>query len=142
MAKASPADYPEIQAILARLRGGKPSEVVALFVPSHDRKNAPVPNQKQWADAALAMFGELFEGATAFQHLRGVYQPEGEKALFDDPIMIQTLTARKNVEDEAKLLHFAQFCRRMGRNTNQAAVGVIVNNYFIDIRIPHDERPQ
>ena len=88
MAKSHRDEYPEIEQILARLKGGKPSEVVCLFIPSHDRRENKLPDgvQKMWADAGLELFGELFEGATAFQHLKGVYQPTGEKPLYDDPL--------------------------------------------------------
>ncbi len=37
MAKRKIEDYPEIQQIIDRLNGGKPSELIAIFVPSHDR---------------------------------------------------------------------------------------------------------
>lgn len=133
-------DYPEIVSILERLRGGKPHEVLLLFVPSHDRREKKLPQAdiEIWAGLALTLFGKLFTGATAFQNLKGIYQPKGaSRPLYDDPIMIQTLTARENVESEESLFELSDFCHNMGKKLNQVSVGVVVNNFFIDIQIDH-----
>jgi hypothetical protein len=136
MAKKTFNDYPEIGAILARLKGGRPHEVVILFVPSHDRNQKELTDRDIWANQALELFGKLFTGATAFQNLSGIYQPKRDlRPLYDQPIMIQTLTATENVENEENLLELAEFCRNMGRKTNQAGIGLVVNNFFIDIQI-------
>jgi hypothetical protein len=135
VAKRDIADYPEIQQILARIRGGKPHELVVIFIPSHDRKNKEIPDQPMWAQAALDLFGRLFSGATAFKFLDGIYQPEGLAPLYDTPIMIQSLTETRNLENEAKLFELSDFCHRMGEKTNQASIGLVVNNFFIDIQI-------
>ncbi|MDB5320321.1 MAG: hypothetical protein JWN40_1952 [Phycisphaerales bacterium] len=138
-AKRALADYPEIKAILERLEGGKPDEYIAIFIPSHDRKNKPLPDQKIWADQALALFGKLFTGATGFTNLSGIYQPKKDlRALFDDPIMIQSLTATENIRSEANLLELAAFCQNLGTKTNQMSIGVVVNNKFIDIPMKHE----
>jgi hypothetical protein len=107
--------------------------MVVIFIPSHDRTPKPIPDQAQWADAGLNLFGKLFTGATAFKFLDGIYQPEGVAPLYDKPIMIQSLTERKNLENEARLFELSDFCHHMGEKTNQASVGLVVNNFFIDI---------
>jgi len=131
----NPADIPEIQAILARLRGGKPHELIVIFIPSADRHDKEIKDQAQWADAALELFGRLFTGATAFKFLDGIYQPEGLAPLHDKPIMIQSLTETKHLENMQKLFELSEFCHNMGERTNQKSVGLILNNFFIDVQI-------
>jgi hypothetical protein len=136
------AQYPEIKAILDRLRGGKGSELIILFVPSHDKNEKPVSDQDQWAHKALKLFGKLYDGATAFQNLNGVYHSKdmkrkGLRPSFDNPIMIQSLADASDVEKEENLLELAGFCREMGQKMNQWSVGIVVNNKYIDIVINH-----
>jgi hypothetical protein len=47
--------------------------------------------------------------------------------------MIQTLTKRANTASEAKLVAFFDFCRRMGKSTNQACVGFSINDVFYEM---------
>ena len=138
MAKRNLSSYPEIQAIRDRLNGKKPSEVIILFIPSHDRHEKELNDRDIWAQNALALFGKLFHGATAFEHLQGVYQPDKDsKPLYDNPIMVQSLTPTECIADEDNQFELAEFCRNMGRRTNQASIGLVVNNFFIDITISH-----
>ncbi|HLL88509.1 MAG TPA: hypothetical protein VK324_04345 [Tepidisphaeraceae bacterium] len=140
MAKKKIEDYPEIQKIIDRLKGGKPSEMIAVFVPSHDRKEKLLQNKEVWENQTLKLFGKLFTGATAFTSMSGVYQPTRDsRPLYDNPTMVQSLTATENLENEDNLIEFAEFCRNMGQQTNQASIGVVINNKFIDITIDHDD---
>src|ERR1700678_247556 len=129
-------DYPEIKSIFERLGGGKPHDVIIIFVPSHDRNGnkLPIADKEIWAGKALSLFGRLFTGATAFDNLKGVYQPKKDlRPIFDEPIMIQSLTATENLIDEENLFELADFCRNMGKKMSQVSIGLIVNNFFIDI---------
>jgi hypothetical protein len=136
MAKKNLDDYPEIQEIIHRINGGKPSEMIAIFVPSKDRKDKEILDKAIWEKAALDLFGKLFTGATSFTNLSGIYQPKREgRPLYDNPTMVQSLTATENIMDEADLLELAEFCHHMGERTNQASIGVVINNKFVDIPI-------
>ncbi|MGB7157467.1 MAG: hypothetical protein WBD40_05340 [Tepidisphaeraceae bacterium] len=42
--------------------------------------------------------------------------------------MVQSLADRSSIEDEAKLRELLMFCKRMGRQTNQASVMLIFND--------------
>lgn len=140
MAKKKIDDFPEIKEILTRLAGGKPSEVIAIFVPSHDRKEKELPDKAIWEEQTLALFGKLFTGATAFTSLNGVYQPKRDsRPLYDNPTMIQSLTAAENIENEENLIELAEFCRHMGKRMNQASIGLVINNKFVDIVIKHND---
>jgi hypothetical protein len=140
MAKRRIEEYPELLAIKERLEGGKPDELIAIFIPSHDRKEKELTDQALWAGQGLSLFGELYGGATSFNNLSGVYQPAKHlRPLYDSPIMIQSLTDASRIMEEDSLFKLAAFCQNMGRKTNQASIGVVINNKFIDINIKHDE---
>lgn len=140
MAKRKIEDYPELVEILARLEGGRPDELISIFIPSHDRKDKPLADQKIWAGQALDLFGKLYGGGTSFSNLSGIYQPtKTDKPLYDEPIMIQSLTPADRIMDESQLFELSDFCRNMGEKTNQASVGLTINNKFINILIKHDD---
>jgi hypothetical protein len=125
---------------LERLQGGKPDELISIFIPSHDRKNIELADQKIWAGQALDLFGKLFGGATSFNNLSGIYQPaKTDEPLYDQPIMIQSLTPASRIMDESHLLELSDFCHNMGKKTNQESVGVTINNKFINVLIKHDD---
>ncbi len=72
MAKRKIEEYPELVDILARLQGGIPDEMISIFIPSHDRRDKPVPDQDIWAGQALDLFGKLYGGGTSFGNLSGI----------------------------------------------------------------------
>ncbi|HVS73678.1 MAG TPA: hypothetical protein VHQ47_20820 [Phycisphaerae bacterium] len=132
--------YPEIQAIKDRLAGGKGSELVIAFIPSHDKDDHARTDQDHWAQKALTLFGRMYEGATAFEQLKGIYhskdmQKKGLRPCYDTPIMVQSLADAADVENEDNLLALAAFLRDMGTTMNQYAVGLVVNNKYINIVI-------
>lgn len=122
---------PTLQAwVRQRLRFGKADDTIIVFIPSHDRKKKRLPNQDIWASEALDLFGSLYGGATGFPSLVGIWRDDelGGELLEDQPIMIQSLAKRNDVEDEAKLVLLAKFCQRLGKETNQGAVAVVIND--------------
>lgn len=139
---ASPSKPPPaIQALIERLKFGQPSDTLSLFVPSHDRDNKKVEGQAKWANDALELFGDLYGGATAFKYLEGVFNPDDEKKLlFDQPIMVQTLTERDRLEDLSRWVRLSKFCQEMGETLNQHSIGLIVNDYFATIKIDRKKK--
>lgn len=113
----------------ARLRFGRSDDVVILFVPSHDRNDKRLNNQDKWASEAIDLMSKLYGGATGFKELIGCwYDADQDKNLDDEPIMIQSLAKRTDVEDEAKLRELSEFCRRMGKEMKQSAIGIVLND--------------
>jgi len=110
--------------------------LLVLFVPSADRDGQPVAEQASWVDDALAALGTLFGGATAYPRARGVWRDdERDGALvFDEPVVMHCYTTPDDVEDEDKLGELARFCRRMGRETNQGEVGLVIGDEYVAIR--------
>jgi hypothetical protein len=112
-----------------KLRGN----TVIIFIPSHDKKVKELRDQDVWAAEAVDLFAKVFGGATGFQNLLGTwFDPEQDKVLPDSPIMIQSLVKEEKLT-EANLKRVLEFGRRMGRETNQACVGVVVNDVMYEL---------
>lgn len=120
--------FPELDTIISTIRADKPQDLVILFIPSHDKKQKELANQEQWASAALTLFAELFTGATGFETFAGVYRDTDGTILYDKPLMIQAYVERDILVDKKNMEELLGFAKRMGRETNQAAVALIVNN--------------
>ena len=104
-----------------------------MIIPSHDRQDVELTNQELWASAAMDLFADLYRGATAFKTFAGIYKCEDGKVLHDRPILIESYAQRMDVEDRTKLNELLMFAKRMGRDTNQAAIALIINRVFHEI---------
>jgi hypothetical protein len=120
--------------IVAQLRYGAPQVLVVLIIPSHDKKQKPLQDQPFWAGEAMELFGRLYTGATAFQALEGVFLDDDGTLLRDKPILIESYVEQEKVEDPARLQQFLAFARRMGKETRQAAVAIVIGNVLHLIR--------
>lgn len=121
--------------VLTDLKFGRADDTIVLFVPSKDKKGKAVSDQAQWASAAATLFANLFGGSTGFKELIGSwFDPEAKNVLSEQPIMIQSLTKRSKIENAANLRQLLAFCKRMGKKSNQACVGLAINDvfYYID----------
>src|SRR5262245_48701291 len=109
--------------------------LVVLFVPSVDREGRTI-DQDQWVESALQMFGVVFGGATAYPRARGVWRDDdrGGALILHEPVVLHCYTAQGEIEDEEKLALLAAFCRRMGRETNQGEVGLVIGDEYLAIR--------
>jgi hypothetical protein len=114
--------------VKARLRFNSCDDVVILFIPSHDKKKKRLPDRDQWASAAVDLFGRLYGGATAFTGLSGTWMDGSGNLIDDEPIMVQSLARREDVEDPEKLHQLSEFCKKLGRETKQGAVGLVLND--------------
>ena len=111
------------------------STLLVLFVPSVDRDAQPV-DQPAWVDEALTVLGECFGGATAFPQGRGVWRDDarGGALVIDEPVVVQCYTAEALVEQMADRLR--AFLVRMGTETNQGAVGLVIDRDYLEIGFP------
>jgi hypothetical protein len=124
----------DVQRILKDIESGDRKSLVILFIPSHTKKENEIAAQDQWADAALDLFAELYDGATAFNTYAGIYRDKvRNKDLKDKPILVECYAARSQVIDVAKLTQLVEFMKRMGRETDQVAVAVVIENTFHEI---------
>jgi len=117
------------------LPGGK-RVLVVLFVPSVERDGQTEVDQGRWVDATLTMFGEVFGGATAYPKARGVWRDDerGGTLVFDEPVVVHCYVVPEAIEDDANLARLAAFCRRMGRETNQGEIGLVISDEYFAIR--------
>ena len=117
----------------------EPSKVAAAllvtFVPSADREGKPI-TQDAWVTKVLELLGSLFGGATAFPKARGVWRDDrqGGKLLFDEPVLVQCYTSRELIAANHGTV--LDFLVRLGRQTNQAAVGFVVEGVYMEIEFP------
>ena len=110
--------------------------LLVLFVPSADREGEAIGSQSEWVDNALATLGRIFGGATAYPKARGIWRDDERKGalVFDEPVVIHCYTTPADVQNESNLDELGRFCRRMGRETNQGEVGLVIGDEYIAIR--------
>src|SRR5687768_11921335 len=111
------------------------STVVVLFIPSRDRDERPV-DQDRLVRAALDVLGRQFGGATAFRQGQGVWRDDdrGGRLVHDEPVIIQCYTNEAALERNAAALR--EFLVSMGTGTNQGAVGLVIDRDYLEIRFP------
>ncbi len=111
------------------------SNLLVLFIPSHDRDDQPI-DQDEWVARALETLGALFGGATAFPRGKGVWRDDEQagRLLFDEPVVIQCYTTEKNLQRQAGPLR--EFLVDMGTQCRQGAVGFVIDRDYLEIRFP------
>ncbi len=125
--------FPEVEEWISVLQSGVRQDIVILIIPSHDKKEKEIKNQDVWAGEAMELFKELYRGATAFETFAGIYLTDDGKTLHDKPILIESYVSREALEDKRRLNQLVSFMKRMGRETKQAAVAVVINDVFHEI---------
>jgi hypothetical protein len=116
------------------------STLLVLFIPSKDRSDQLI-DQEHWVGEALRVLGTLFGGATAFPQGKGVWRDDAQagKLLFDEPVVIQCYTSEQALAEQAPPLR--DFLHRMGRESRQGAVGLVIDRDYLEIAFPL-ERPR
>jgi hypothetical protein len=114
------------------------STLLVLFIPSKDRRNKPI-KQRYWVQEALHVLGTLFGGATAFPRGDGIWRDDaqGGKLLLDNPVVIHCYTSEQAIEQKTRELR--EFLHRMGREARQGAIGLVINDEYLEIGFPVDE---
>lgn len=114
------------------------STLLVLFVPSHDRDSQEI-DQDFWVNETLRILGECFGGATAFPRGRGVWRDDarGGQLVFDEPVVVQCYTGELALETHATALRTHLI--RMGTETRQGAVGLVIDRDYLEIGFPFTE---
>jgi hypothetical protein len=104
-----------------------------LFVPSVTRAGEPVDHDL-WVDEALATFAMLFRGATAYPRGLGKWRDDerGGALVTDEPTVVTSYADPADVTDEA-LARLRRFLHRLGRETDQGEVGIVVDGIYYPI---------
>ncbi len=109
--------------------------LVVLFIPSVERDGITEIDQDRWVDEALEMFGRIFGGATAFPRAKGIWRDDDRdrKLVRDNPVVLHCYMTPEDLEDPSNQVSLGTFCRRMGQETNQGEVGLVINNEYLAI---------
>jgi hypothetical protein len=118
------------------LSSGRKRVLVVLFIPSVERDGVSKIDQSVWVDSALEMFGRVFGGATAFPRAKGIWRDDerGGTLVTDEPIVVHCYTTRVDIENDRNLAVLGDFCRKLGRETRQGEVGLVVGDEYFAIR--------
>ena len=117
------------------LEGGRKRVLVVLFVPSVERDGATEIEQELWVDSTLEMFGRTFGGATAYPKAKGIWRDDerGGALVKDEPVVVHCYTTPTAIENANNLATLGHFCRKMGRETHQGEVGLVIGDEYFAI---------
>ncbi len=104
-----------------------------IFVPSADRDGKKLKGPS-WTRPTLRTLGKLFRGATAYPKGLGVWRDDqaGGTLVFDDTTIVFSYVAPKDLTNDA-LLELRSFLHRLGRETNQGEMGLVLDGHYIGI---------
>lgn len=126
---------------MSLLSGGK-RVLIVLFIPSVQRDGATPIDQDAWVTQGLETFGSIFGGATAYPKARGVWRDdERGNLVFDSPVVLHCYVTPEAIEDEDNLRSLTSFCRRMGRETQQGEIGLVIADEYLAIRDFEEHNP-
>lgn len=114
--------------------------LLVLFIPSVDRFDQPI-EQATWVDRALEFLGAAFGGATAFPKAKGVWRDDARSGelVFDEPVIINCYTSQNAIEEHVGELR--NFLFKMGTETRQGAVGLVIDRDYLEIGFPLEDEP-
>jgi hypothetical protein len=123
----------------ARLQASKAeSTLLVLYIPSADRQGKSIgkKDQTRWIRKALKVLGKNMGGATAFPRGLGVWRDDaqGGKLVWDKPVIIQCYTNEETLEQQSGPLR--EFLMALGTETNQGAVGFVIDHDYYEIQFP------
>lgn len=106
------------------------SKQIVLFITDKD-KNGKKLNQEYWVKEALKCFGLLFRGATAFPPGEGVWRNDEkqQELLLEKTIMVISYVNPKDL-NKKNLEALRHFLHRMGRETNQGEIGIVIDGNY------------
>jgi len=104
-----------------------------------DRDGQPI-DQAYSAEQALATFGRLFRGATAFPPGRGVWRDDERdgELVYDDTQMGTSYVPDDAFQDPDVVKRLREFLCRMGRDANQGEIGIVIDGTYFGI-VDYDE---
>ena len=109
--------------------------LIVMFIPSVDRDEQPI-DQSTWTRRSLEFLGVRFGGATAFPRAQGVWRDDERAAtlVWDEPVIVHCCAAERDLRSRTMQVALGEFCREMGRSTNQGEVGLVIASVYHAIR--------
>jgi hypothetical protein len=118
---------------LGSLQGERRDFVITLFIPSLTRDGDPI-DHNFWRVQALEVMTGLFGGATAVE-CQGAWRDDekGGAIKVERNSTVQSYMA-KSSWNSTTAAELAKFLHRMGRESNQGEIGLIVDGVYFPIR--------
>lgn len=109
------------------------TSLIVVFVPSKDRDGNLI-DQEKWVDEVLSTLGRSFRGSTAYPRGRGVWRDDerGGVLVKEEPVIVFSYPAADAVTVEALTTLYGTLSR-MGRETRQGEVGVVIDGKYYGI---------
>jgi len=106
---------------------------IVLFVPSQDRDGLDIDHDA-WVTRALETLGTLFRGATAYPRARGVWRDDDRQGelRYEEPTVVTCYADPAALTDTARS-RLRAFLHRLGRETNQGEVGIVIGDKYYGI---------
>lgn len=113
---------------------GQPRDVtLTVFVPSKTRNGIAVDHEF-WRDEALTVMARLFGGATAVEGA-GAWRDDGRRSAIKlERVSVVVSFTSDSAWNKDAVTELGAFLRRMGRETNQGEVGVVVDGQYLPIQ--------
>jgi hypothetical protein len=105
---------------------------VAVIVPSLNRDGAPVDHEL-WRNQTVREVSTLFGGATSFKGYGGWLDQEREGKVIEEEISLVVSFIRREEWSKTNVCRLKDFLFRMGRETEQGAIGLIVLGRYLEI---------
>lgn len=113
------------------------SKLFVLFVPSKDKNGNHLNDQDIWATAASEMFTRIFGGATEMPPAKGKWLNDETGAIITENVVLVHSYAPDSKIVPDNIQKIADFCHRMGRDTSQGEIALLVDGVFHRMRDFH-----
>ena len=119
--------------LAAELGASAPSSVQALtlYVPSKDRVDQDLPDQRRWVMEAAELLAQIGGGVTILPPVEGGWVAEDGRIVWERPVVLYTYVRFDALV--ATLPRLRRFLHRMGRETRQGEVAVEFDGRFYRI---------
>jgi hypothetical protein len=117
--------------IVAAFGGIARGERFAIYVPNKDQAGNSM-DQKPWVDEFVRLLSEIGGGATAMPPVTGAWlNPETNRLVIEEPIIVYSYVYPDVLIE--RIGDLVELVRRMGRETNQGAVGLEYGGTFFTV---------
>ena len=111
---------------------------MSVLVPSQTRGGVAI-DHAAWKTQTIEEMAKLFRGATAIEGDGGWRDDDQSGGIVVEKVSMVFSLMAKSDWNKKTAAQLAQFLRRMGRETNQGEIGLMVNAEYFPIREFDDE---